>query len=93
MGPPNAERRPPTRDAASRKIIPTKDHPHHDGTALPRVPARFYGPNGRRGLGLLLVTRCPFGCGGVHVHRGVGGVRRAGCGAGEYVVVAAGRAA
>ena len=51
--------------------------------------ARAYPPGpGRRSTHLLIVTRCPFGCGGVHAHRGAehGGPRKAGCGRGEYFV-------
>lgn len=66
---------------ANRKLDPVQANP------IPRVAARFYGPSGRRGLGVLLVAQCPH-CAGAHLHRGAGGVRRAGCGAGEYMLVA-----
>lgn len=53
------------------------------------VTAIVYPPSGRRQLPLLIVNRCPW-CGpGTHVHRGQGGVRRAGCGRGDYVIVVA----
>lgn len=50
--------------------------------------ARAYAPAGRRTTHLLVVTRCPFHCGGVHAHRGAehGGPRKAGCGRGEYIL-------
>jgi hypothetical protein len=65
-----------------------KPQDRDQSSAAVRVPARFYGPSARRSLGVLLVTSCPY-CpsGGPHLHRGGGGLRRAGCGRGEYVVV------
>lgn len=57
-------------------------------SAIPRVRGRLLVPSGRRGLPALIV-QCPLpGCGGVHLHRGGGGVRRAGCGRGDYLVIA-----
>jgi hypothetical protein len=56
------------------------------------VIARAYAPCGRRSSWLLLVEECPFCSTGsiksVHVHRGAhhGGLRRSGCGRGEYLV-------
>lgn len=63
------------------------DDPVQSDTAV-RVPAVFYVPSGRRMLAVLVVLTCPF-CtpGGPHVHRGNGGLRRAGCGGGQYVLV------
>lgn len=51
-------------------------------------------PSGRRTIGLWIVGRCPLaGCSGSHAHRGgpAGGVRRAGCGRGEYLLTSAAR--
>lgn len=50
--------------------------------------ATAYPPVGRRSMWLLLVRRCPV-CRGAHLHRGAphGGLRRAGCGKGAYLVV------
>jgi hypothetical protein len=61
--------------------------------ARERAPiARAVGlaPAAGRVLWAWIVTHCPFGCGGAHLHRGgvAGGVRRAGCGRGEYQVTA-----
>lgn len=53
-------------------------------------------PSGRRTIGLWIVGRCPFGrCHGSHAHRGGpdGGRRRAGCGLGDYLVIAGSRRA
>lgn len=71
----------------SNNLVTSEQHQH---SRAPRVVGRFYGPAARRSLGVLVVTACPF-CpsGGPHVHRGSGGLRRAGCGGGEYVVVPA----
>ncbi|MDB5288741.1 MAG: hypothetical protein JWR05_3690 [Mucilaginibacter sp.] len=78
---------PPTGPAVTNAVIDPHDRQAQDATAI-RVPAVFYLPSGRRMLAVLVVTACPF-CtpGGPHVHRGNGGVRRAGCGRGEYVLV------
>jgi hypothetical protein len=56
----------------------------------PRVAAVFYPPSGRRTLGLIVVTRCPWcAAGGPHAHRGnaAEGLRRAGCDRGDYVLL------
>lgn len=49
--------------------------------------AASYPASGRRRFALLLVLSCPF-CRYAHAHRGAeyGGLRRAGCGRGEYLV-------
>lgn len=67
---------------------PSQKQDHGQDSHTVRVPARFYGPSARRSLGVLVVTSCPF-CpsGGPHLHRGVGGPRRAGCGGGDYILV------
>jgi hypothetical protein len=46
-------------------------------------------PSGVRLFWAWVVARCPY-CGGSHLHRGgpKGGLRRAGCGRGSYVVTA-----
>jgi hypothetical protein len=49
-----------------------------------------YPPAGQRRHWLLVVDNCPFDCGGSHAHRGggpEGGIKRAGCGGGAYVVL------
>lgn len=53
----------------------------------PVASAAAYPPAGRRFTTLLLVLHCPF-CRCAHAHRGAefGGLRRAGCGRGEYLV-------
>jgi hypothetical protein len=61
-----------------------------DDRATRRVPvasAASYAPAGRRRMVLLLVLHCPF-CRCAHAHRGAeyGGLRRAGCGGGEYLI-------
>ncbi len=65
MGPPNAERRPPTRDAASRKISPTKDHPHQQDTAI--VPGIRLVASGDSRYDRVLVRHCSL-CGNPHLH-------------------------
>ncbi len=57
--------------------------------SVPLARAVGLAPSGARKLWLWIVGRCDF-CGGAHAHRGgpKGGVRRAGCGRGEYEVTA-----
>lgn len=61
------------------------------GRRLRHVTARAVGlaPCGGRLRWAWIVARCPF-CSGSHLHRGGrdGGIRRAGCGRGEYRVTA-----
>jgi hypothetical protein len=47
-------------------------------------------PSGARAFWAWIVANCPYGCGGSHLHRGgpQGGLRRAGCGLGQYQVTA-----
>lgn len=57
---------------------------------MPKVcvaTAAAYAPAGRRTTALLLVRNCPY-CRHAHAHRGVasGGLRRAGCGRGHYLL-------
>lgn len=76
-----------SRAAAATNNLVTSECPQP--TALLRVPARLLPASARRTLPALVVDPCPF-CptGGPHLHRGHGGLRRAGCGRGEYVIVA-----
>lgn len=62
------------------------DQTHVQATA-PTVWAVAYPPAGHRRHWLFIVAPC-FACGGAHAHRGGqdGGLRRAGCGRGSYVV-------
>ncbi len=87
MTPTNAERGPRQGPATAQIAAPHEDDQHRERTAAVRVAGTFYAPAGRRRFGVLIVTRCPF-CPGVHLHRGNGGVRRAGCGRGDYIVEA-----
>lgn len=86
MAPTTRNGGPRARTAAAHITAPTKVQ-HPDGSAIPRIGARFYGPSGRRGLGVLVVSSCPY-CSRAHIHRGAGGPRRAGCGVGRYFLVA-----
>lgn len=64
-----------------QRSAPTRPVPAARGVGL--------APCARRRLWLWVVPRCPF-CHGSHLHRGgsAGGLRRAGCGRGEYRVTA-----
>lgn len=84
MSSPNAKGR-PRQDGPSAITAPTMAQHPQDATAV-RAAATFLPPSGRRTLGVLIVQRCPF-CAAGHVHRGKAGVRQAGCGRGEYLVV------
>ena len=86
MRPPDMRNGPPPQEPAAHITAPTKAQ-HPDGSAIPRIGARFYGPSGRRGLGVLVVSSCVY-CSRAHIHRGAGGPRRAGCGVGRYFLVA-----
>lgn len=89
MSPPEMRNGAPPQGPATRKISPTgqQDTQHGKDATAVRVSATFLRPSARRGLPALVV-RCPLpGCGGVHLHRGGGGLRRAGCGRGSYVIV------
>jgi hypothetical protein len=85
-------------DAPPKKISrhQATDQPQHNAADLYAVPvARGIGlaPSGARKLWLWIVGSCVF-CAGAHAHRGGPkcGVRRAGCGNGEYEVMAGRRA-
>jgi hypothetical protein len=90
-----------TRTAAAQKIqitAPTKtQHPHPNRADRRRHPviARSvaYRPGAGRRYWLHLVIACPFECGVVHHHRGAaaGGLRRAHCGRGTYLLRPAAR--
>ncbi len=60
-----------------------------DRQAAPVARAVGLAPSGARKLYLWIVGRCMY-CGGAHAHRGgpKGGLRRAGCGRGDYEVCA-----
>lgn len=79
---------PPAGPAAATHQIhtATKQEIHAQDATAVRVAATFLPPAGRRTLGVLIVRRCAF-CAAGHIHRGAGGLRRAGCDRGEYVVV------
>jgi hypothetical protein len=55
---------------------------------IPSVFATRYPPSGRRTQVLLVVRNCAYCTPGDHAHRGQPGIRDAGCGAGQYRVVA-----
>jgi len=85
------ERRPATNGAPPETRRRQAASPAQDSaTDRPSAPiARAVGlaPSGGRTLWLWVVGRYPIpGCGGNHAHRGGpnGGLRRAGCGGGEY---------
>jgi hypothetical protein len=90
MSPGTTNGGPPAGPAIVEKInaVTTQhDHGQHRTRRYVVASATSYPPAGRRSLVLLLVLHCPF-CQYVHAHRGAeyGGVRRAGCGRGEYLV-------
>ncbi len=78
--------------AAAKQLAPfqftatSRQKPQRHAWGEPHV---VLSSRGRLSL-LLLVARCAFGCGRAHVHRArlgfVTGRRKAGCGAGTYVV-------
>ncbi len=80
------------RAAAEMNTATAKRRVHGDPSADDRqllvATAVLLAPSGRRQLAVLVVARCPHGCGGVHLHRGQPGIRQAGCGKGEYKVIA-----
>ena len=107
MSPPTYERGPAAREAPLSNLMTAADqgtdHGHDSAPAqhVISVSALAFRPSGRRRGWLWLVRRCPYcsvdGAASAHAHRGgpVGGLRTAGCGRGEYVLirVAAGWAA
>lgn len=95
MSPPTRSGAPPQSPATAQTVPAPQDDQHRqdsrDGRHRQPVVARAVGlpPCGARGYWAWVVGRCPY-CAGSHLHRGGhnGGVRRAGCGAGEYQVTA-----
>jgi len=89
MTPRNADGGPPAGPAVEKISTTTQQHDHreHGTRRVPIASATSYPPAGRRSLVLLLVLRCPS-CRCAHAQRGAahGGIRRAGCGGGEYLV-------
>lgn len=88
------ERRPAVNGAPPGIAATAKKLDHQDSIPADRQDApvaRAVGlvPSGGRTLWAWVVGRCPF-CAGSHMHRGGsrGGLRRAGCGKGEYRVTA-----
>lgn len=83
----------PRQGRPAETVVGTTSEMDRSRRRRPRQPivvtAVAYPPAGRRSMWLLLVLSCPF-CAerGVHAHRGAryGGLRRAGCRRGEYLV-------
>lgn len=85
--------------ASTRTELPTTDKHSHRQSNLGHRPlvvvvarARWLPPSGNRELGVFVVSPCPLCMFGVHLHRGgpASGMRRAGCGLGQYRVTVAG---
>lgn len=88
MSPPETRNGAPAQGPAAQIAAASTPQDRSQPTAIPTVQARLYAPSCRRTLPLLIVLGCPFCPEGRHVHRGQGGVRRAGCGRGEYSIQA-----
>jgi hypothetical protein len=82
---PKDERRPLVKGGVQdeQQQLDSNPQPSRPTTAA----AVAYAPAGSRQHWALVVPACPY-CHGAHLHRGAayGGIRRAGCGRGEYLV-------